>query len=120
MRVAFVGKGGSGKTTLASLFSRFLAAQGLPVLAIDADINQHLAVALGFSEAEAMQVPALGLEMDRIKVYLRGTNPRISSTASMVKTTPPGLGSRLLRFNETNPLFTYFERHSQLPGGSGH
>lgn len=113
MRVAFVGKGGSGKTTLASLFSRSLAARRLPVLAIDADINQHLAVALGFSEAEAMQVPALGLEMDRIKDYLRGTNPRISSIASMIKTTPPGSGSRLLRLNEANPIFTYFERHLQ-------
>src|ERR1051326_6007415 len=106
MRVAFVGKGGSGKTTFASLFSRFLASQGLPVLAIDADIDQHLAIALGFSEAEALQVPALGLEMDRIKAYLRGTNARISSHASMIKTTPPGSGSRLLHLREEHPLFT--------------
>jgi len=113
MRVAFVGKGGSGKTTYAALFSRYLASQHLPVLAIDADINQHLAVALGFSEAEATQVPALGLEVNRIKDYLRGTNPRISSTAAMVKTTPPGSGSRLLRLDEDNPLFSYFERHLQ-------
>src|SRR5690242_16222856 len=113
MRVAFVGKGGSGKTTLASLYSRYLASQYLPVLAIDADINQHLAVALGFSEAEAADIPALGLEMDRIKAYLRGTNPRIASTTSMIKTTPPGAGSRLLQLSEDNPLFAYFERHLQ-------
>ena len=47
MKVAFAGKGGSGKTTLSSLFIRHLAARGLPVVAIDADINQHLADALG-------------------------------------------------------------------------
>jgi len=47
VRIAFVGKGGSGKTTAAALFSRFLAGQGLPVLAVDADINQHLGQALG-------------------------------------------------------------------------
>ena len=47
MKIAFVGKGGSGKTTLSSLFIRHLAGQGLPVVAIDADINQHLAEALG-------------------------------------------------------------------------
>ena len=47
MRIAFVGKGGSGKTTLSALFTRHLVALGRPVLAIDADINQHLGQALG-------------------------------------------------------------------------
>ena len=42
MRIAFVGKGGSGKTTTAAAFSRYLAAHGRPVVAVDADINQHL------------------------------------------------------------------------------
>ena len=53
MKIAFAGKGGSGKTTLSSLFVRHLAGQGLPVVAIDADINQHLAEALGVSGAAA-------------------------------------------------------------------
>ena len=48
MRIAFVGKGGSGKTTVAAAFSRYLAASGRPVVAVDADINQHLAAALGY------------------------------------------------------------------------
>ena len=39
MKIAFAGKGGSGKTTLSSLFTRYLAAHGLPVVAVDADIN---------------------------------------------------------------------------------
>ena len=43
MKIAFAGKGGSSKTTLSSLFTRHLAARGLPVVAIDADIDQHLA-----------------------------------------------------------------------------
>jgi CO dehydrogenase maturation factor len=112
MKVAFVGKGGSGKTTLASLFARRLAAAGLPVLAIDADINQHLGAALGLEEAEATRLPAMGDHLEAIKDYLRGDNPRIRSTATMVKTTPPGRGSRLLRVVERNPLYELLERRA--------
>ena len=39
MRIAFVGKGGSGKTTSAAVLARYLHALGHPVLAIDADID---------------------------------------------------------------------------------
>ena len=100
MRVAFAGKGGSGKTTLSSLFIRHLAGQGLPVVAIDADINQHLGEALGAGQ----DPPAMGAHLGHIKEYLRGTNPRISSAAAMVKTTPPGRGSRLLRTGGHDPV----------------
>lgn len=103
MKMAFVGKGGSGKTTLAALTARRLA--GEPLLAIDADINQHLAAALGASEDEAVLLPALGDHLDLIKEYLRGDNPRISSAKAMVKTTPPGRGSRLLNVVEDNPIY---------------
>jgi CO dehydrogenase maturation factor len=100
MRIAFAGKGGSGKTTLSSLFTRYLAASGAPVVAIDADINQHMADALGV----AAQPPALGAHLPEIKEWLRGVNPRISSAAAMVKTTPPGRGSRLLSLLGPDPL----------------
>ncbi len=110
MKIAFVGKGGSGKTTLSALFSRYLTSQQLPVLAIDADINQHMAMALGLSQKEAESVPSLGLQMDLIKDYLRGDNPRIISTASMIKTTPPGRGSRLIGISDTNPIYSHFRQ----------
>lgn len=104
MKIAFVGKGGSGKTTLASLFARSLAASGSPVLAFDADINQHLGTALGLTDEEAAGVPSLGDHLPAIKDHLRGRNPRIPDAASMIKTTPPGAGSRLLRVDEDSPV----------------
>jgi CO dehydrogenase maturation factor len=98
VRVAFVGKGGSGKTTLSSLFARYAARRG-PVAAIDADINQHLGLVLGAAESPR----PLGGMIAEIKDYLRGDNPLIRDAASMVKTTPPGRGSRLIRLDD--PFF---------------
>lgn len=118
MKIAFVGKGGSGKTTLSSLFVRHLAATGAPVVAIDADINQHLGAALGLDDAEAAGLPAMGEHLPLIKDHLRGSNPRIASADKMIKTTPPGGGSRLLRVREDNPVYDACARPVELAGGA--
>lgn len=118
MKIAFVGKGGSGKTTLSSLFIRHLAAEGAPVVAVDADINQHLGAALGLDETAAAALPAMGEHLRLIKDYLRGANPRIASADTMIKTTPPGEGSRLLRVQEDNPVYDACARPVELDGGA--
>jgi CO dehydrogenase maturation factor len=48
MKIAISGKGGVGKTMLASLLSRRFVEAGYSVLAIDADPNSNLAATLGF------------------------------------------------------------------------
>ncbi len=52
MKIAISGKGGVGKTMLASLLSFIFAESGYSVLAIDADPNATLASALGFPNSE--------------------------------------------------------------------
>lgn len=122
MKIAFVGKGGSGKSTLAAMASRHLSGNGFRVLAIDADINQHLAKQLGMSDEEAGRIPPLGNEVHRLKVFFRGSNSRIFSEEQMIKTTPPGHGSRLLQFGERSELLDYFAKavhglHVMATGG---
>jgi CO dehydrogenase maturation factor len=92
MRIAFTGKGGSGKTTVASLFTRIAAEDGHTVLAMDADINQHLAGAVGYNG----QLRSMGTEGGTIKRHLLGTNSH-ATARTMHKTMPPGHGSQLVR-----------------------
>jgi len=74
--------------------------------------------ALGLDESVAAELPALGARLPLIKDYLRGSNPRIVSTEAMIKTTPPGEGSRLLRVREDNPVYGACARPVELDGGT--
>lgn len=50
MKLAISGKGGVGKTTLSSLLAYYFAEKGKKVIAVDADPDANLAMAMGFNE----------------------------------------------------------------------
>ena len=66
---------------------------------------------------EAAALPAMGAQLPLIKEYLRGSNSRIASVETMIKTTPPGEGSRLLRVREDNPVYDACARTITLDDG---
>lgn len=61
MKVAFTGKGGVGKTTLAGFFIRSLSSGGKEVLAVDCDPDANLARALGFRDFDKI-TPIVDME----------------------------------------------------------
>ncbi|MBA2451296.1 MAG: hypothetical protein H0V51_25050 [Chloroflexi bacterium] len=60
MRVAFVGKGGSGKSVLSGTLARVLARRGRRVLALDVDTMPGLAFSLGIPIRDAGMPEELG------------------------------------------------------------
>ena len=108
MKIAFVGKGGSGKSTAASLFARYATKHFKEVITIDADINQHFGRLLGIEEGTLCTLPSLGHELPQIREYVQGTNTRIKSPSHFRMTTPPGKGSRAVEANHDDPLLSRY------------
>ena len=73
MKIAFLGKGGSGKSTMATAFVRELRARGVRVLAIDADHNMDLSYNLLSYNSAAEPSLFLGNDPERIKEYVGST-----------------------------------------------
>jgi CO dehydrogenase maturation factor len=59
MRIALAGKGGAGKTTISATLARLEARRGAAVVAVDADSNPNLGVALGLDPVAANQAASL-------------------------------------------------------------
>ncbi len=77
MRVAVAGKGGAGKTTLTATLARLVARSGLRVVAIDADTNPNLGVAIGADRDSVAGTPFLPTSL----VSRRLDGPALSCTA---------------------------------------
>ena len=95
MKIAFVGKGGSGKSTMAALFTRYLAQRGQNVLVLDADVNTNMAGLLGVN-CPAERYLSLEKNAAPFKRYLRGNNTLIRDENAFLPTTPPMTGSNLI------------------------
>lgn len=67
MKIAISGKGGAGKTTLAAGLARFYAEQGRRVIAIDADADANLAMALGATPEQSESCQPLSEMADLIE-----------------------------------------------------
>lgn len=67
MKLAIAGKGGVGKTTLASLLAAAYARSGRKVIAIDADPDANFASALGVSTEEAARITPISELRDLIE-----------------------------------------------------
>lgn len=68
VRVAFVGKGGAGKSSIAGTFARVLAASGRSVLALDSDPMPGLAQTVGVPNVDA-GIPAEAVQTDDRRQY---------------------------------------------------
>lgn len=64
MKIAVVGKGGSGKTTTSAVVARTLARRGLRVVALDCDTNPNLGISLGVGEAATERLVAMREGLD--------------------------------------------------------
>ena len=102
MRLVLLGKGGSGKTSVASAYIRFLGARR-PVLAIDADVNVHLGDSLGIASTS----PLLGDHFTEIAEALRGDRTDLGARP-LIGATPPARGSRLVKPSFDDALIERF------------
>jgi CO dehydrogenase maturation factor len=112
MRIAFVGKGGSGKSTISSLFILHLIQKHKRAIVIDADLNIHLPELLGI-QINKEKALSLTENAQQIRTFLKGESKRIKNIDHFYKTTPPSCG---VNFLDTNPqnfiLKNFFEKIS--------
>jgi CO dehydrogenase maturation factor len=85
MKMAVTGKGGVGKTTFSAIVSRIYSEEGYRVLAVDADPDPNLGLALGFPQEIIEQIIPIA-EMK--KLVAERTNSTPGSFGKMFKINP--------------------------------
>lgn len=77
MKIAVVGKGGAGKTTVAGTVARLIAQRGLDVVALDCDANPNLGLSLGLSIEETERLAGLRQALDAEETEHAPTVPEL-------------------------------------------
>ncbi len=95
MRLAVAGKGGAGKTTISATLARLAARSGRSVVAVDADANPNLSVALGVSTEAAANLAPVPPSLVSRRVGGTGLTEPIDDVLDRYALTAPG-GVRLL------------------------
>jgi CO dehydrogenase maturation factor len=85
MKIAITGKGGVGKTTLASLLSYLFAGEGKRVIAVDADPDANLALALGIPKDKSEKIRPVA---DMAELIEERTGAKVGSMGGMFKLNP--------------------------------
>jgi CO dehydrogenase maturation factor len=109
MRIAFVGKGGSGKSTITASFASYTSKNtDKPVVVFDADLNIHAPELLGFNAIAFEKHLSHPSVTKIIKQWLIGEND-IPSIGSFRKTTPPTSKSNIIKITElqNTPLIDF-------------
>lgn len=68
MKIAVVGKGGVGKTSVSAALARSLGRMGKSVIALDCDTNPNLGLSLGVGEDETQRILTMRQQVDEGKV----------------------------------------------------
>ncbi|MDQ3627489.1 MAG: AAA family ATPase [Actinomycetota bacterium] len=95
MRLAVAGKGGAGKTTISATLARLAARSGQSVVALDADANPNLAVALGVPPESAARLGPVPSSLVSRRIGGTGLTEPIDDVLARYALTAPD-GVRLL------------------------
>ena len=115
MKLAIAGKGGVGKTTLASLLASVYAAEGRRVIAIDANPDPNLALALGIPAGEAQKITPIAELSELIE---ERTGAKTGSVGAFFKLNPK-VDDIPQRFSITKDNVTLLVMGTVKKGGGG-